>query len=227
MINIDRVVVFVELKKPLVKKVITKGYSIEPINENKALLKLNIAKLNNNGLNFGTTPQENNQYLKELLSFLNLKFNSFKTIEYCVDIITEFKLSDNRFIIKTFDKILLLNNYKTGKLDYSRENGKELIKSNWNGIKGYKTSRTLKLYSKATEKKLITDKDIIRLELTFNERAISSNKIKNITDTKKAITELQNILYDWSCELKGKGNQYIKRNKELVNSLKKELENDI
>lgn len=224
MLKIDRLLIYVSLNnKKITSKIINKNFVLEPFKEDIAILKINLGKIENNGVNLGIAPNELKAYLEEVYNKTDLYFKKFKTIEYCIDIETNFKLIDNKFILKSFDIVLLDNGYKSGKLDYTREKGKSINENKWKGIKGYKTSKTLKLYSKIEEKKISTNNDLIRIELTYNDRVITTSKIKNIDDTKKAKEEINKVLTEWEKKFSGKGNQHINKVRTIIKKFQEKL----
>lgn len=198
-------------------------FTITPMGENKALLKTNPGKTLNNGLNLGADPKTAKEINNQILEGLNVRLLNNNNIEYCIDVQTDFKLVNNKHILKTFLKALEIYKYKSGKIDFKIEQGKWIDKAELKGLKGYKKSRALKLYSKYEEQGLNDlEGDLIRLELIFGYRAIEQNKINDISDVEKATQELKEFLTTME-SLVTKVNQHSKPTKELISKFKMEL----
>lgn len=200
------------------------NYTITPIGEGKATLKTNPGKTLNNGINLGAEPNEAKEINNKILKGLNVRLLKNNNIEYCIDISTNFKLIDNRHILKTFLKALEINKYKSGKVDFKIEKNKWIDKASLKGLKGYKTSRALKIYSKCEEQGINDfNGDLIRLELILGARALEQNKIEDISDVEKAKQELKEFLDTMLKVLPEKMNRYSIITKMLVNLFLKEL----
>lgn len=203
-----------------------KNYTIYPKGNNRAILKTNPGKTINNQINLGTLPSTAELINKEIIENLDVEFINYNKIEYCLDIKTPFKLIDNKHLINIFYQALLFFKYKCGKLDFNMNNKKSIRFAEWKGIKGYKNSRTIKLYSKIAEKNLISNFDIIRLELTFGKRTILQNKIEVISDIEKAKNEILELIeYCENNHLK-KINRYSKNTKKAILQFKENLVNN-
>lgn len=204
-------------------------YTYTPVNETNGMLKVNIGKSKNKGLiNLGEKPKVVKSEIENILNEKKLAIDNLKSIEYCINIETDFKLVDNKNILETFNKALAIQKYKSGKVDYIIDEDKNIKNSKWKGIKGYKTARSIKLYSKYEENKNIEATDIVgdllRLELIFSKRVIEQNKIKDISDVEKAKNEMKDFLKIWKGILPEKINRYTKITKEVIKKLTDELE---
>lgn len=199
-------------------------YTITPIGEGKATLKTNPGKtINEFGVNLGATPEEAQEINKKIIEGLGVKLLSNNNIEYCVDVYTEFKLVDNKHILKTFLKALEVHNYKSGKIDFKIEKDKWIDKAELKGLKGYKKSRALKMYSKYEEQDLGNlEGDLIRLELILGSRALEQNKIENIADVEKAKQEIREFLGTMRGQIQ-RSNQYSKPTIILIEKLIQEI----
>lgn len=199
-------------------------FTITPMGDNKAILKTNPGKTLNNGLNLGAEPSEAKEINNKILEGLNVRLLSNNNIEYCVDVHTDFKLVNNKHILKTFLRALEVHKYKSGKVDFKIEKDKWIDKALLKGLKGYKTSRALKIYSKYEEQGLNSFKgDLIRLELILGARALEQNKINDISDVEKAKQELKEFLGTMSKVLPTKMNRYSVTTKTLIEQLLKEI----
>lgn len=199
-------------------------FTITPMGNNKAILKTNPGKTLNNGINLGAEPIKAKEINNKILEGLNVRLLSNNNIEYCVDIHTDFKLVNNKHILKTFLRALEVHKYKSGKVDFKIEKDKWIDKALLKGLKGYKTSRALKIYSKYEELGLNGLKgDLIRLELILGARALEQNKINDISDIEKAKEELKEFLGTMSKILPTKMNRYSISTKTLIEQLLKEL----
>lgn len=218
MIKIDRIEQNVELREGKeYLNVREKDYTLTLYEGNKAILKTNPGRtLNEYGMNTGAIP-EDAEYINNLIvERLELKVMDNKTIEYCIDIAVEWKLIEHKHIINTFLKALDLHNYRSGKLDFEVAKDKSIAKSNWKGIKGYKRSRAMKLYSKYEEQGLNElSGDLIRIELILNAKALEQNNITKISDVQKAREELLEFLGTMKDQIK-KINRYSKPTFELI-----------
>lgn len=197
MLKIDRIEQNVELKEgvfyPNIKE---KDYTLSIGEGTNAVLKSNPGKtLNEYGMNLGAEPREAKLINDLIIERLELKILDNKTIEYCLDIETDFKLVDNKHILKTFLKALEIHKYKNGKIDFKIEKDKWIDKAALKGLKGYKRSRALKIYSKYEEQGLgELEGDLIRIELVLNNKALEQNKINDISDVEKAKQEIKEFL---------------------------------
>lgn len=199
-------------------------FTITPTGDNKAILKTNPGKTLNNGLNLGAEPNEAKEINNKILEGLNVRLLKNNNIEYCVDVFTDFKLIDNKHILKTFLKALEIHKYKSGKVDFKIEKNKWIDKASLKGLKGYKTSRALKIYSKCEEQGINDfNGDLIRLELILGARALEQNKIEDISDVEKAKQELKEFLDTMLKVLPNKMNRYSVTTKALIEQLLKEL----
>lgn len=201
-----------------------KDYTITPIGEGKATLKTNPGKsINEFGINLGAEPGEAEEINQQIIKGLGVKLLNNNNIEYCIDVYTEFKLINNKHILKTFLKALEIHKYKSGKIDFKIEKGKWIDKAELKGLKGYKTSRALKLYSKYEEQGLgHLDGDLIRLELVLGARALEQNKVANISDVEKAKQEIREFLGTMRGQII-KANRYSKITVELIEKLIQEI----
>ncbi|MGL5904053.1 MAG: hypothetical protein ACRCZO_15330 [Cetobacterium sp.] len=201
-----------------------KDYTITPIGEGKATLKTNPGKtLNEFGINLGADPGEAQEINEKIIKGLGVKLLTNNNVEYCIDVYTEFKLIDNKHILKTFLKALEIHKYKSGKIDFKIEKGKWIDKAELKGIKGYKKSRALKLYSKYEEQDLgHLEGDLIRLELVLGARALEQNKIENISDVEKAKQEIREFLGTMRSTVT-RSNQYSKPTINLIEKLIQEI----
>lgn len=199
-------------------------YTITPIGEGKARLKTNPGKtLNEQGINLGAEPGEAQEINKNIIEGLGVKLLSNNNIEYCVDVYTDFKLINNKHILKTFLKALEIHKYKSGKIDFKIEKDKWVDKAELKGLKGYKKSRALKIYSKYEEQDLgHLEGDLIRLELILGARALEQNKIDNIADVEKAKQEIKEFLQTMRGTIT-KINRYSKVTVELIEKLIQEI----
>lgn len=199
-------------------------FTITPTGDNKAILKTNPGKTLNNGLNLGAGPDEAKEINNKILEGLNVRLLKNNNIEYCIDVCTDFKLIDNKHILKTFLKALEIHKYKSGKVDFKIEKNKWIDKASLKGLKGYKTSRALKMYSKCEEQGINDfNGDLIRLELILGARALEQNKIEDISDVEKAKQELKEFLDTMLKVLPNKMNRYSVTTKALIEQLLKEL----
>ncbi|MGL5971008.1 MAG: hypothetical protein ACRCZL_03240, partial [Cetobacterium sp.] len=131
---------------------------------------------------------------------------------------------ENKHIINTFLKTLELHKYKSGKLDFRVSKNKNIQKSDWKGIKGYKKSRAIKLYSKNEEQEIeLLESDLIRIELILNARAIEQNNILKISDVESARIELKEFLLSMRATI-SKVNRYSKNTVYLIEKALLELE---
>ncbi|MGL5984964.1 MAG: hypothetical protein ACRCZ1_06860 [Cetobacterium sp.] len=226
MLKIDRVEQNVELNENFIYYTSKENdYTLTILDENNAILKTNCGKsLNENGINIGAEPIKAEQLSDLIIKRLELKLLSNKTIEYCIDIETNFKLVENKHIINTFLKTLELHKYKSGKLDFRVSKNKNIQKSDWKGIKGYKKSRAIKLYSKNEEQEIeLLESDLIRIELILNARAIEQNNILKISDVESARIELKEFLLSMRATI-SKVNRYSKNTVYLIEKALLELE---
>lgn len=122
-----------------------------------------------------------------------MKLLSNNSIEYCVDIQTDFKLINNKHILKTFLKALEIHKYKSAKIDFKIQKGKWVDKADLKG-------------------------DLIRLEF----RALEQNKIENISDVEKAKEEIREFLGTMSGQII-RSNQYSKPTIILIEKLIQEI----
>ncbi len=222
--KIDRIEQIVSAKNvDLFYRIKSKDFVITPIGENLAHLKTNPGKTINNGMNLGALPSVAELINYEIIKNLKLELINLNKIEYCIDIETPFKLVDNKHILKTFYKALIHFHYKRGKLDFITDKNLNIENTHWKGLKGYKTDRSIKLYSKFEEKNIISEIDLLRLELSFGKRTIEQNEINNITNTEKARKELlEFVLYCDETLLKNV-NRYSKNTRITINLFKKKL----
>lgn len=192
-------------------------YTIVPIGEGKATLKTNPGKsLNELGINLGAEPKEAQELNRKIIEGLGVKLLSNNSIEYCIDIYTDFKIIENKHILKTFLKALEIHKYKSGKVDFII-NGQWIDKADLKGLKGYKNSRAMKMYSKYEEQSMGHLKgDLIRLELILGARALEQNKIDNIADVEKAKQEIREFLETMLKILPSKMNRYSMYTKILI-----------
>ncbi|MGL4425406.1 MAG: hypothetical protein ACRCZ0_00555 [Cetobacterium sp.] len=226
MLKIDRVEQNVKLNENFIYYTSKENdYTLTILDENNAILKTNCGKsLNENGRNLGAEPIVAEQLSELIIKRLELKLLSNKTIEYCIDIETNFKLVENKHIINTFLKTLELHKYKSGKLDFKVSKDKNIQKSDWKGIKGYKTSRAIKLYSKNEEQEIeLLESDLIRIELILNARALEQNNILKISDVESARIELKEFLLSMRATI-SKVNRYSKNTVYLIEKALLELE---
>lgn len=195
-------------------------YTIVPIGEGKATLKTNPGKsLNELGINLGAEPKEAQELNRKIIEGLGVKLLSNNSIEYCIDIYTDFKIIENKHILKTFLKALEVHKYKSGKVDFII-NGQWIDKADLKGLKGYKNSRAMKMYSKYEEQSMGHLKgDLIRLELILGARALEQNKIDNIADVDKAKQEIREFLETMLKALPSKMNRYSISTKILIDKL--------
>lgn len=195
-------------------------YTIVPIGEGKATLKTNPGKsLNELGINLGAEPKEAQELNRKIIEGLGVKLLSNNSIEYCIDIYTDFKIIENKHILKTFLKALEVHKYKSGKVDFII-NGQWIDKADLKGLKGYKNSRAMKMYSKYEEQSMGHLKgDLIRLELILRARALEQNKIDNIADVDKAKQEIREFLETMLKALPSKMNRYSISTKILIDKL--------
>lgn len=215
-VNMENANIFFQMKNV--------DFTITPMGDNKAILKTNPGKTLNNGLNLGAGPSEAKEINNKILEGLNVRLLSNNNIEYCVDVHTDFKLVNNKHILKTFLRALEVHKYKSGKVDFKIEKDKWIDKALLKGLKGYKTSRALKIYSKYEEQGLNSFKgDLIRLELILGARALEQNKINDISDVEKAKQELKEFLGTMSKVLPTKMNRYSVTTKTLIEQLLKEI----
>ncbi|MGL5190586.1 MAG: hypothetical protein ACRC7S_13165 [Cetobacterium sp.] len=199
-------------------------YTITPIGEGKATLKTNPGKtLNEFGINLGAEPGEAKEINQQIIDGLGVKLLSNNNIEYFVDVYTDFKLINNKHILKTFLKALEIHKYKSAKIDFKIEKDKWIDKAELKGLKGYKKSRALKIYSKYEEQNLgQLEGDLIRLELVLGTRALEQNKIENISDVEKAKQEIREFLATMRGQII-KVNRYSKITVELIEKMIKEI----
>lgn len=199
-------------------------YTITPIGEGKATLKTNPGKtLNEFGINLGAEPGEAEGINQQIIDGLGVKLLSNNNIEYFVDVYTDFKLINNKHILKTFLKALEVHKYKSAKIDFKIEKDKWIDKAELKGLKGYKKSRALKIYSKYEEQNLgHLEGDLIRLELVLGTRALEQNKIENISDVEKAKQEIREFLATMRGQII-KVNRYSKITVELIEKMIKEI----
>lgn len=199
-------------------------YTLTPIGDNKATLKTNPGKtLNEFGINLGAEPREAQEINKNIIEGLGVKLLSNNNIEYCIDVNTDFKLINNKHILKTFLKALEIHKYKSGKIDFKIEKDKWIDKAELKGLKGYKKSRALKIYSKYEEQDLgHLEGDLIRLELILGARALEQNKIENIADVEKAKQEIREFLGTMRGQIQ-RSNQYSKPTIILIEKLIQEI----
>ncbi|MGL5458697.1 MAG: hypothetical protein ACRDBY_03675 [Cetobacterium sp.] len=197
-----------------------KDYTLTPIGNNKAILKTNPGKtINIYGINLGADPREAEEINKTIMEGLGVRWLSNNNIEYCVDVYTDFKLVNNKHILKTFLKALEVHNYKSAKIDFKIEKDKWIDKAELKGLKGYKKSRAIKIYSKYEEQDLsYLEGDLIRLELILGARAIEQNNIENIADVEKASKEMRAFLATMRRQI-AKVNRYSKVTVELIEKL--------
>lgn len=195
-------------------------YTIVPIGEGKATLKTNPGKsLNELGINLGAEPKEAQELNRRIIEGLGVKLLSNNSIEYCIDIYTDFKIIENKHILKTFLKALEVHKYKSGKVDFII-NDQWIDKADLKGLKGYKNSRAMKMYSKYEEQSMGHLKgDLIRLELILGARALEQNKIDNIADVDKAKQEIREFLETMLKALPSKMNRYSISTKILIDKL--------
>lgn len=200
------------------------NYTITPIGEGRATLKTNPGKtLNKLGINLGVDPGEAREINRKIIEGLGVKLLSNNSIEYCVDIQTDFKLINNKHILKTFLKALQIHKYKSAKIDFKIQKGKWVDKADLKGLKGYKKSRALKIYSKYEEQDLGHLKgDLIRLELILGVRALEQNKIEDISDIEKAKQEIREFLGTMRGQIV-RSNQYSKPTIILIEKLMQEI----
>lgn len=200
------------------------AFVLTPISENMFRLKTNPGKLIYKDFNLGASPTLAEVINYEITYNLRAKILSFEKIEYCIDIEVPFKLTDHKHILNTFNQAFYYFNYRLGKLDFNRN--QNLIESSpWKGVKGYKTSRTIKLYSKCEEKNICSKNDIIRMELTFGKRAIKQNHIENISNIQKAVFELSELLFICEKCLPKKLNRYTIQTSVVIKLFKNKLKN--
>lgn len=199
-------------------------FTLTPIGEGKATLKTNPGKtMNEYGMNLGAEPGEAQKINKNIIEGLGVKLLSNNNIEYCIDVSTDFKLVDNKHVLKTFLKALEIHKYKSAKIDFKIEKDKWIDKAELKGLKGYKKSRALKIYSKYEEQDLgRLDGDLIRLELILGNRALEQNKIENIADVEKAKQEIKEFLGTMRGTIT-KINRYSKITVELIEKLMREI----
>ena len=152
-----------------------------------------------------------------------MKLLSNNSIEYCIDVHTDFKLINNKHILKTFLKALEIHSYKSAKIDFKIQKEKWIDKADLKGLKGYKKSRALKIYSKYEEQDLGHLKgDLIRLELILGVRALEQNKIDDIADVEKAKQEIKEFLGTMRRQIT-RSNQYSKPTINLIEKLIQEI----
>lgn len=201
-----------------------RDYTLTILGENNAILKTNPGKtLNELGMNLGASPQEAEYINNLIVQRLELSVINNKTIEYCMDIEVDFKLVEHKHIINTFLKALEMHGYKSGKLDFKVAKGKNIAKSDWKGIKGYKRSRAIKLYSKYEEQELgHLEGDLIRIELVLNAKALEQNDVYCISDDGVAKEEIREFLGSMKSTI-SRVNQYSKPTLELIEKAVKSL----
>ncbi|MGL4864245.1 hypothetical protein [Cetobacterium sp.] len=195
-------------------------YTLTPIGEGKAILKTNPGKtINEYGMNLGAEPRKAQEINKNIIEGLGVKLLSNNNIEYCLNVYTDFKLVNNKHILKMFLKALEIHKYKSAKIDFKIEKDKWIDKAELKGLKGYKKSRALKIYSKYEEQNLgYLEGDLIRLELILGNRALEQNKIENISDVEKAKQEIREFLGTMRGQIL-KINRYSKITVELIEKL--------
>ncbi|MGL5057971.1 MAG: hypothetical protein ACRC6A_11500 [Fusobacteriaceae bacterium] len=212
MLLLDRIEQSVELNEELqYYNTKDKDYTLTIVGEKDAILKTNPGRtLNDGGMNLGASPMEAEKINKMIVERLGLKVIGNKTIEYCLDIETDFKLVDNKHILKSFLKALAIHKYRSGKIDFVIQEDKWLDKSSLKGLKGYKTSRAMKIYSKLEEQGIgEVEGDLVRIELILGARALEKNKVKNISDVSKAVEEMKEFLISMRSTIK-RANRYSK-----------------
>ncbi|MGL4424632.1 MAG: hypothetical protein ACRCZ0_11800 [Cetobacterium sp.] len=222
MLKIDKVEQSV--RGEFTSKVVDRDYTLSPMSGTEAILKTNIGKTTNFGFNLGAEPYEVEVCVNTIRDFLGVEFMENKSIEYCLDVRTDFKLVDNKHILKTFLKALEVHNYRSGKVDFKIEKEKWIDKAELKGMKGYKKSRAIKIYSKFEEKGMEEIGDLIRIELILNARALEQNKIKKIDDTDKARKELKEFLDTMRATIV-RANQHSKITINLIEMFQEELLN--
>jgi hypothetical protein len=224
MLKIDRMEQNVELnEEKQYYNINEKDYTLKIGEGNVAVLKTNPGKSLNNGINFGADPQQAEYINNLMIERLELVLINNKTIEYCMDIKVDWKLVDNKHILKTFLKALEIHKYKSGKVDFKIEKDKWIDKAELKGLKGYKKSRALKIYSKYEEQGLnALEGDLIRLELILGARALEQNKVENISDIEKAKLEIREFLGTMRAQII-KANRYSKTTVELIEKFIEEL----
>lgn len=207
--KIDRITQIVDITDSSIERYKTNNYELKLQDNNKGVLITNPGKILNDRINLGAYPACAKKIISKIHQDLGVTFIQNKTIEYCIDIETNFKLINHKNIINTFREVLTLMNYRSGKLDIDNSSDTTIQNCSWKGIKGYKSGRTLKLYSKACEKMIdIGNKDIIRIELCLNKKPLYQNKINDITNTTKANEEFLMLVKLWKGLMPKKKNKY-------------------
>lgn len=194
------------------------------------ILKTNVGKVLNEGLNMGATPKEAQTGINDICDGLEINIIKHNVVEYCIDVVTDFKLRDNKNIFDTFSKMLGELKFKDTCISYDNT-GKEKtiskqLNKNMKGIKGKKSRCALKLYSKLEEKGFQgeCDKDIIRFEVILYSRALDIYKIENLEEVQKVKEEILKYIEIWEKTLPKKVNRYTKNTKALIEMIRTSLE---
>lgn len=201
------------------------GFRIVLKDNNEAILVTNPGRTLNNNINLGASPRVAEKMNLEIIELLKLKVIGNYKIEYCIDIETPFKLVKNKHLVNMFCRIFKEFNYKRGKLDFSTNENNSIRFFDWKGIKGYKNGKSIKLYSKYEEKKinLDSDKDLLRLEISFGKTTLKQNNIQNISDVGKAREELLDMIIFCEKNYLKKVNRFSKNTKSALKLFKEEL----
>lgn len=207
--KLDKITQFVKIDDLAIENFKTQTYTLELATKKNGILKINPGKhLDENRINFGAYPCCADKIANKIHKDLGLTLEGNKTIEYCVDIKTDFKLSKCKNTLESFRNALKVMGFHKAKLDIEN-NGNTIQECGWEGVKGYKAGRTFKLYSKAHEKRLNYDEgDLVRIELCMHRKPLKQNKILELTNTKKAQKEFIELLRVWKMLMPKRKNRY-------------------
>jgi len=211
------------------KKIDSVMYELRQKRE-KITLKTNVGKALNNGFNTGAEPEIVKEYIDLTEEKGILKLGKHSSIEYCINIEIDFNTKkENRFWNDVFN-MLIDNKFKTSTLSLDNQekvnrNG-SMTKDRIVGIKGYKTGRTFKLYSKLFEKGICSenpDKDVIRLELELNSKGLSRLSIEELEDLVKVKAEILGYLDSIKKESGKRKNRWNRNTHFIVEQFKKNV----
>ncbi|MGL6024165.1 MAG: hypothetical protein ACRC0F_06080, partial [Cetobacterium sp.] len=196
------------------------GYTVTPEENGTFTVKSNVGKILGKGSNVGIDIKDFKVTNNTLLEGLGLELIRNNLLEFMEDIETDYKLIDYKNIIITFHNALTEFGCKRITNTFKSEKGVLRNKQDLIGVKGFKNNNyQIKLYSKHEEQGLTKyEKDLIRIEIILDSRAIDKLKIKKEVTEEKVIEFLLEFLELWKKKV-GRANQHSKNTLDLIEKI--------
>lgn len=199
-------------------------YTAIPEENGTVTLRSNPGKTIAKGLNVGVEVKDFKLYNRSLMEGLGLDLIRNNVLEFMEDIETDFKMIDCKNIVVSFHNALTEFGCKRITNTFKGEKGVKRDRQSLIGIKGYKNNNyQIKLYSKNEERMIPTyDKDLIRIEIILDKRAIDTLKVQKDIDDIKVIEFLKMFLEVWK-RVVGRANQHNKPTLNLIKMIENKI----